>query len=82
MEKHEIPQIFVDMTVGNESSRISKVRHQGFTETVHVLNGVLKKMNADVKLEIERLNAPTTFEIPDFPEPNGKHHPEVATSDS
>lgn len=66
--KLDTPIIFVDMTVGNESARIAKVRHQGFTETVRVLNGVLKKMNAEVKLEIENLNAPPTFEIPDFPD--------------
>ena len=67
-QKPDIPIVFVDMTVGNESSRITKVKHQGFMETVRVLNGVLRKMNAEVKLEIEPVYSPLTFEIPDFPD--------------
>lgn len=53
-------------TVGTDDARIVKVKHQGFEETVKVLNSVLKKMNADVELRI----------VPKIPEPNGKHHSE------
>jgi len=66
--KPDIPLVFVDMTVGNESSRITKVKHQGFMETVRVLNSVLRKMNAEVTLEVEPVYHPLTFEIPDFPD--------------
>jgi type III secretory pathway lipoprotein EscJ len=47
--------IYVDMTVGDESARITKVKHQSMEETVRILNGVLRKMNAEVKLEIVEL---------------------------
>lgn len=47
-----IMPIRIDMTVGDESARIVKIKHQGVEETVRVLNKVLKKMNADVKITI------------------------------
>lgn len=50
-------QISIDMTVGDDSSatRLAKVKHQGFEETVRVLNRVLRKMNAGVVLKIEKV---------------------------
>jgi len=44
--------IRIDMTVGDESARLAKVKHQGVEETVRVLNRVLWKMHAGVQLEI------------------------------
>lgn len=44
--------IRIDMTIGDESSRIVKVKHQSFEETVRVLNRVLEKMNAPGELEL------------------------------
>jgi hypothetical protein len=44
--------IRIDMTIGDPSARIVKVKHQGVEETVRVLNNVLRKMNSDMKLEL------------------------------
>jgi hypothetical protein len=67
-QRTQEPPIYVDMTIGDESARISKVKHQGVFETVRVMNSVLRKMNADIKLDIESVDAPLMFEIPDFPD--------------
>jgi hypothetical protein len=50
--------IRIDMTIGDPSARIVKVKHQGVEETVRVLNNVLKKMNSDMKLELTRHGQP------------------------
>ena len=85
-QKLQIPPIYVDMTIGDESARISKVKHQGVFETVRVLNSVLKKMNADIQLDIENLDAPIMFEIPDYPDAssgnNGGRDKVVSGNDS
>lgn len=62
MEQENRPQnpiqinapISIDMTIGDDSSssRLAKVKHQGVEETVKVMNRVLRKMSAGVKLEI------------------------------
>lgn len=84
-QKTQLPPIYVDMTIGDESARLTKVKHQGFEETVRAINGVLKKMNAPVKLDIADVEAPLTFEIPDFPDMsgnNGGREKAVSTHDS
>ena len=50
-------QISIDMTVGDDSSatRLAKVKHQGLEETVRVLNRVLRKMNAGMKIKLEKV---------------------------
>jgi hypothetical protein len=55
--------IRIDMTIGDPSSRIVKVKHQGVEETVRILNNVLRKMNSDMKLELTKNGQPV--EIPE-----------------
>lgn len=67
MEQENRPQnpiqinapISIDMTIGDDSSssRLAKVKHQGVEETVKVMNRVLRKMSAGVKLEIVKSDA-------------------------
>lgn len=64
-QKEQLPistnmPIRIDMTIGDESARLVKVKHQGVEETVRVMNRVLRKINANVQIEIVRSVAPPT----------------------
>lgn len=68
--------ISIDMTVGDDSSktRLAKVKHQGIEETVRVLNRVLRKMNAGMKINLERVEQDHLADVssPDPPDEPGE----------